>query len=124
MKVVLSIFGAVAVVALMIVLFGDRLIRSRFAVGRSTFAVPAGEDPLSGSLVYGGLQTALQKCGMNASAWAVAPWSDWQMSDHVGRTNTNSVLIILTNRIDGATLFTRVSFVSSNVLEYDVYRSK
>ena len=58
------------------------------------------------------------------AACAASTTSRWQASDDLPRTNQGSVLIILSNRVDRTELYGRVVLISSNALEYHIYRPK
>lgn len=124
MRLLLSIAVVVVVIAGLALVFGNRLIVDRHTVGKFTIPVPTTNDPIPGNLVWGGLQSALQNSGMDPLPWAVSPSSQWQEAEGLPRTNQGSVRIILSNRVDGSKLYARVALVSSNALEYDIYRPK
>lgn len=124
MKLVLSILVGTLVIGGLAIFFGDRLISSRHTVGKFTYPIPATDQPVAANVVWSGVQTALQNCGMDSQPWTVSPSSRWQASDNLPRTNQGSVLIILSNRIDRTELYGRVAFISTNALEYHIYRPK
>jgi hypothetical protein len=123
-----AIIAVVLVMSVLGLFYGGQLFKSRFNVGKYTYRTPAGQAvSFSDEVVLGGVQATLAHCGFDPSAWVPLASTNPEHRDFTLQTNGRSisVLIVLTNRVDGKVLYVRADPTPhGDGLEFDVYRSE
>jgi hypothetical protein len=123
-----AVFVLLAVLASCVFWYGGRLLTSRHTVARYTYRDPliTSSSPTS-EVIRWGLTEAMAHSNIDPSLWVAMPgWDQTVLSGTTQVTGSfEPVLIILSNRNDGAILYARVEpTLETNTLQYHIYRPK
>ena len=120
MKILIIIVGVLLAVGMMVVLYGDRLISSRFDLGTYSYVTSGPVAVTNEVVIRTGLAWALQQARLDTNAWIIPPSTSWWHN-----AGGNRVVITLNNQVDGMQLYAGVEPASNGMaLKYNLYRGK
>ena len=123
MRILGVILGVAIIASVFAVLFGDRLLRTRFDIGNYDYTLPERVSVPTETEIRAGLAWSLHQAKLSTDSWVIPATEDWQQSSN--QSPEVDVVILLSNVVDGMRLFARVKMVNEGeTLRYELYRAK